>query len=67
MRGQNDFWITVFIAVLLQDSLLAIVNSEDATTKKSTKQTSSHGGNTYNFFSKRNRKVTSNFYIYLFY
>ncbi|XP_011872591.1 PREDICTED: peroxidase-like isoform X2 [Vollenhovia emeryi] len=35
MRGQNDLWVVAFlITVLLQDSLLAIVNTEDATTKK---------------------------------
>lgn len=42
MQNHNDFWITVFlVAVLLQDNLLAIVNTEDATKK----QTSLHEGN----------------------
>lgn len=44
MRSQIDLWTVVFlIAVLLQDSLLAIVNTEDAVTKKQT--ASSHKGN----------------------
>lgn len=44
MRRQIDLWTVVFLfAVLLQDSLLAIVNAKDATTKKQT--ISSHKGN----------------------
>ncbi|KAL6265623.1 hypothetical protein P5V15_002417 [Pogonomyrmex californicus] len=43
MRSQNDLWIITFlIAMLLQHSLLAIVNIEATITKKQT--TSSHGG-----------------------
>lgn len=42
MRCQNDPWIIAFlIAVLLQDNLLAIVNTEDVTSKK---QATSHKG-----------------------
>jgi len=50
MRGQNghDLWIVIFlITVLLQDSLLAIVNTKNVTTKKQT--TSSREGNYYLF------------------
>jgi len=64
MRGQNehDLWTVIFlIAVLLQDSLLAIVNTEDAMTKK--QATSSREGNYYLFLACQ--RVTSNFYINL--
>lgn len=57
MQSQIDLRTIVFlIAVLLQDSLLAIVNTEDTTTKKQT--TSLHGGNYCFFFTSK--EVTSN-------
>ncbi|XP_039302383.1 peroxidase isoform X2 [Solenopsis invicta] len=43
MQDHNNFWIVVLlIAVLLQDSSLAIVNTEDATTRPKKQTVSSH-------------------------